>query len=156
MVNRADSGHRSSRRSGTKRQSSPARGRWTMAGALVLVTASALFTGCSDGGSSGRAGAETTTQPAESATIDSFVVPASANCAATETSVSVPVEYAATGAARLELRVDGLPSEVTPPGGSVTVDVHCDPLPHQFVLLAYDEDDRRTTEQRALTTVLGK
>jgi hypothetical protein len=66
------------------------------------------------------------------------------------------VSFAVTGAARLELRVDGLPTDAEPSNGSLTVSVLCDPLPHQFVLLAYDEDGTRTSQEHELQTIVGR
>jgi hypothetical protein len=82
----------------------------------------------------------------------SFEVPATADCAGA-TSTTVTVTYATEGAKKQELYVDG---RITPgtdaTSGSVVAPVHCDPLPHTFVLVAYDENGRRTAAEKKLTT----
>jgi hypothetical protein len=93
---------------------------------------------------------------AGTATIPVFEVPATAACAAGETSVTVKVQYQTAGAKRQRLLVDG--ADV--PGldedqATLDVPVHCDTLPHTFVLVAYDANDQKTTQQKLLTTELA-
>jgi hypothetical protein len=65
----------------------------------------------------------------------------------------VTVGYATSGASKQELYVDGRPVPGTDVAtGSVTAPVHCDPLPHTFVMIAYDAAGRRTALEKKLTT----
>ncbi len=88
-----------------------------------------------------------------SARIERLEVPAAATCGSGATSVDIPVSYRTTGATRHKLLVDGRDDGLaTKADATVTVPVHCDPLPHTVVLVAYDEDGRRTSLQRILQT----
>jgi hypothetical protein len=120
----------------------------------VLVGTTTLIAACS--GSSASTNSTTSTSDAGSAPgtaqIAAFDVPASAQCGG-KTSTMVPVHYAVTGSTKQLLRVDGrdVPgTEAT--SASLSVAVHCDPLPHTFVLVAYDAKGRRTALQKLLTT----
>jgi hypothetical protein len=118
---------------------------------MVLVVAA--MAACSGDSSSGaQKPATSTSEAAGDAKVTSFEVPASAECAGS-TSTTVTVSYATSGASKQELYVDGR----TVPGtdatsGSVTAPVHCDPLPHTFVMIAYDTAGRRTALEKKLTT----
>ena len=86
------------------------------------------------------------------AQITSFEVPASAECAG-KTSTTVTVSYATKDAEKRELYVDGRPVAGTErSSGSVDAAVHCDPLPHTFVMVAYDAENHRTALEKKLTT----
>jgi hypothetical protein len=123
-----------------------------LAAGLAAVLA---FAGCSDGSSAQSQDATTTTKPAGSARITQFDVPESVACAGA-TSVTVTVSYAVEDARSLILAVDGLQRDgVNVPSGALDVPVHCDPLPHTFVLVAKDAQDRDTVEERTLVTELG-
>ncbi len=87
-----------------------------------------------------------------SAKIELLEVPESASCGGS-TSVTVAVRYATSGAARQRLLVDGRDEGLaTGPDGNVSVPVHCDPLPHTVVLIAWDDEGRRTFLQKILQT----
>jgi len=121
--------------------------------AIVLPFAAAA---CSDSSGTDAAADGTTSTTVEpgSASIDSFVVPASVACNGL-TSAKVTVEYAITGSASQQLIVDGRPVPgMTAPSGSVEAEVHCDDLPHTFVLYALDDAGRPTTQQILLKTTL--
>lgn len=77
-------------------------------------------------------------------------VPKTAPCTKV-TFTTVTVRYETRGAARAELRVNGRPIPLDDPTrGTVRADVRCDPLPHDFVLFAYDEDGEYTTRKKLL------
>lgn len=120
----------------------------------ALVGAATLAAAC--GGSSASTNGTTSTSDAGSAPgtaqIATFDVPASAQCGG-KTSTTVPVHYAVTGSTKQLLRVDGRDVPGTDATtASLSVAVHCDPLPHTFVLIAYDAKGRRTALQKLLTT----
>jgi hypothetical protein len=80
--------------------------------------------------------------------ITRLVVPATTACAH-GTYTTVDVTYAIEGAASAELRVDGRPIPLDDPAkGTVQADVRCDPLPHDFVLFAFDDAGAYTTEKK--------
>jgi hypothetical protein len=112
-------------------------------GLAVVVAVGAA--GCS-GGSGASDAAKTS--PAGATRIDTFDVPTSATCG-NETSTTVTVNYAVSNATREKLVVDGLDvGGVDGSDGTVDVPIHCDPLPHTFVLFAYDADGHRTSQQK--------
>ena len=124
----------------------------TVIGVALLAAAVA---GCSDSeGSASGQPVSTTKAPAagaSTATIAQFEVPKSAVCEH-QTFTTVQVSYATSGAAKAELRVDGKPIPLSDPkSGAVDVDVRCDPLPHDFVLFAYDAANRYTSQSHNLT-----
>ena len=127
---------------------------------LLLIAAvglGVLMSACGDsgGGSSSAAGTSTTASEAPgTAKITSFEVPASVDCGG-KTSTMVTVTYATTGAKKQDLYVDGRPEPGTDaPSGSLQTTVHCDLLPHTFVLIAYDAAGRRTPVEKKMTTKL--
>lgn len=131
--------------------------RRALAVLLVVVAGAAAVAGCSSDNSSAKSsGATATTAKGGdvpgTAKVTSFEVPATADCAGA-TSTSVTVTYTTEGAKKQELYVDG---RITPgtdaTSGSVVAPVHCDPLPHTFVLVAYDPNGRRTATEKKLTT----
>jgi ABC-type glycerol-3-phosphate transport system substrate-binding protein len=122
-----------------------------VAGAVVLGLAA-----CSgDDGRAASGAATTTAANAEkpgTAQVSTFDVPTSAECGG-KTSTTVDVTYATTGAKKQELYVDGrIVSGTDVASGTVTAPVHCDPLPHTFVMVAYDANGRRTPVEKKLTT----
>jgi len=127
------------------------------AGALVLVLAGC---GGSDIGAEGKTPGTQATMPTTPvsggsgrARITTFEAPASVACGAAETSTSFSVKYATRDAARAEVRVDGRPLELDDPAkGSIDVQVHCDPLPHDVVLFAYDAANQKVFEQKLVET----
>ena len=126
--------------------------------ALLLVGGSALgLAACSSGSSaSSEKSTSATTIPANpdpgKAAINAFDVPASVRCGQGTTSTSVSVTYATTGAKTSKLLVDGRPTALSSASGSVDAPVHCDSLPHTFVLFAYDAQGRYTSQQKLVTT----
>jgi hypothetical protein len=64
----------------------------------------------------------------------------------------VPVKYSTTGSSTTKLLVDGRPTPLSSASGSVDAPVHCDSLPHTFVLFAYDAQGRYTSQQKLVTT----
>jgi hypothetical protein len=65
------------------------------------------------------------------------------------------VQYATTGAKRQQVIVDGRDVPGTEAAnGSVDAPVHCDPLEHTVVLVAYDSQGHRTSQTRFLHTDL--
>jgi hypothetical protein len=90
------------------------------------------------------------------ATIDSFVVPATVSCPGNATNASFTVTWKVSGATKSVIQVDANPvagSDKT--SGSATAQVHCDPLPHDVVLLATDKNGHVTTERKILNTSGG-
>jgi hypothetical protein len=123
--------------------------------ALAAVGAGALLlAGCSGGGNAGatNANATTTTIGHGTAKITSLEVPATAECNG-KTSVTVHVTYSTEGAKSVELLVDGaaVPS-ATATSGALDVPIHCDPLPHTFVVVAKDASGKETSLQKLVMT----
>jgi hypothetical protein len=109
----------------------------------TVVVTGAVLAGAAAGSSKSDGGA---------ARIKSFDVPKSVDCQG-KTSTTVTVSYAVSKAKKQVLAVDGRQLGGTGKSkGSVDAPVHCDPLPHTFVLAAYDASGKRTTEQKVLTT----
>jgi hypothetical protein len=136
----------------------PAREQGPRAVNRVLLAATLLsLAACSSGQAASNA-TTSTTRPApssarSSATIDTFVVPASVQCRGA-TSTVVPIRYAVTGSARRELAVDGLTGPaLAEPKGIVRTPVHCDDLQHTAVLIAVDAHGARTTREETFATV---
>lgn len=131
------------------------RGR-RLACTAIVVGALALGACGSDGGGAADAptdGPSDTSTPG-TAEIVTFDVPESTVCPEGATSTSVAVTYATRGAEEVELRVDGRPIPLADPAtGTVDAAIRCDPLPHDFVLIAYDADELLTVEQRMLDTI---
>jgi hypothetical protein len=125
-------------------------------GSLVAGVALVFACAACGGGSSSTADvAPTTTGDVPgTATIRAFDVPRTVSCGATP-STTVQVQYATKGADRQEVIVDGrvVPGTETAKG-SVAAPVHCDPLEHTVVLVAYDSNGRRTAETKFLHTEL--
>jgi hypothetical protein len=117
--------------------------------ALAVACAAA-----SCGGDSGDSGtAEKPASGASAAAITTFEVPPSVACPSGETSTTVSVQYTVSNSTRNRLIVDGLDAEgVDMPSGTVEVPVHCDPLPHTVVLVVYDEQGRKTSQEKTVTT----
>lgn len=127
------------------------RGLWVVAVGVAAVVAGCGGSGDSAASSSGSA----TTLSTGGAKITKFDVPASVDCAG-KTSTTVAVSYAVEDGKTQELVVDGLPIEGTDaPSDTLQVPVHCDPLPHTFVLVARDSGKAPTIQRQNLTTELG-
>ena len=124
--------------------------------ALLAIGLSVVFTCACGSGGGGDASADTTPTTVEpgNAKITTFVVPAAVPCPTGSTFVTVPVQYAASGADRMKLLVDGRQVKLDGTQGEAKADVHCDPLPHTFVVVAYDSAGGRTVEQKLLNTNL--
>jgi len=127
--------------------------------ASIAAVSLLLLAACS--GSRSATGNNASTVPASAAsvastaTITSFVVPASVQCGSA-TSTVVPVGYAVSGSARRELDVDGLAGPaLTKSSGLVRAPVHCDDLEHTVVLVAVDARGARTTRTKTFATVTG-
>ena len=126
--------------------------------AAALLVATATLAGCGSGGSSSAKSGGGTTATTEKAAgtgtakIVSYGVQDAAACPDGKTFVTVPVTFDVSGAARVELMVDGRPLKLDGTQGSKQVDVHCDPLPHTMVLVAYDAKDNTTFERKLLNT----
>jgi hypothetical protein len=123
---------------------------------IALVAASAIgLASCGGSGDDAAASKEPdpTVEPG-SASIDSFVVPESVACNGA-TSANVSVQYGITGAESQRLLVDGRPSDLPTANGTIDAEVHCDDLPHTFVLYALDDAGRPTTQQKLVKTVLS-
>jgi hypothetical protein len=134
------------------------RGVATLACALVVAASAAACSSDDSTGSKSSDNATTTTagnSAPGTATIPVFDVPTTTACGG-ETSTKVPVKYQTAGAARQQLLVDGLEIKGTGPSeATLEVEVHCDTTPHTFVLIAYDANDQKTSQQKILTTELG-
>jgi len=127
--------------------------RWhrAIAAGAIAVALGASVSACSDASSGASKSPDSTTTTGEpgTATIVTFDVPATVDCAAGATATTVSVTYAVTGAKRQELRIDGLPIDGTnEPSATVLAGVRCDPLPHDVVLIAYDASGHRTAKQK--------
>jgi hypothetical protein len=125
---------------------------------LVLLALAVVGAACGDDESSTDSSSTTSTSAASAstgtATIDAFDVPATTACAGA-TSVTVQASYATTGAVRWQLLVDGreLPG-TDAPTATLDVPLHCDPLPHSFVLVAYDAAGAKTVKELNVGTEL--
>ena len=128
-----------------------------MVGAMAVAGAALALAAC--GGSSSdnaaRAAKSTTTTSAGipgTAKITSFDVPPSASCPSGATSMTVSVNYGTTGAKKQVLYVDGRPQQLDAASGAVDAPVHCDAVPHTFVIVAYDANGRQTAQEKKLVT----
>ena len=66
---------------------------------------------------------------------------------------TIQVKYATEKAERQEVIVDGRAVPGTDAAsGEVEAPVHCDPLEHTVVLIAYDQEGRRTAQTKFLHT----
>jgi hypothetical protein len=124
---------------------------------VLLAAAFLTLAACSSGQGASNATTSTTRVPSSSApssaTIDTFVVPASVQCRGA-TSTVVPIRYAVTGSARRQVAVDGLTGPaLAQPKGIVRTPVHCDDLQHTAVLVAVDAHGARTTREATFATV---
>jgi hypothetical protein len=108
---------------------------------------------CSSGSGSSSSGAVTTTGDVPgSAKITTFDAPRTVTCDAAP-STTIQVKYATKEAERQEVIVDGRAVPGTEAAtGQVEAPVHCDPLEHTVVLVAYDKDGRRTAQTKYLHT----
>ena len=131
----------------------------------AAVVACGLFVLAACSSSSKPNATPTTVGPASTTTVESsggsgaritaFDVPASVACASAS-KTTVHVDYTVTGAARVELAIDGLDLPSTPAAqGSLDAPVHCDAVPHTVALVAYDAHGARTSQVKMVTTVLG-
>ena len=128
--------------------------RWT---AVALLSVSALWlAACSGGSDSSSAASSTSTTKASAGTgtakVTSFDVPTSVKCTKGQTSTTVSVKYATAGAKKQQLLVDGRPTPLSSSSGSLDAPVHCDSLPHTFVIVAYDSGGRYTSLQKLVST----
>jgi hypothetical protein len=120
-------------------------------GALLLA-----LSACGGGGSDSASGATSTTsantEKPGTAQVTTFEVPQSVDCGG-KTSTTVDVQYATSGAKKRELYVDGrIVPGTDAASGRVSAPVHCDLLPHTFVMVAYDANGRRTPVEKKVTT----
>jgi hypothetical protein len=122
----------------------------------VVVGGLALAAGCGSSGATTKAGKADVTAPRSgSATISTFDVPAGAVQCYGKTSVVVHVRYGTAHAAAVQLFVDGAPvPNLAAPSGDLDVPIHCDPLPHTFVMVAKDKEARPTTVRKIVITAL--
>jgi outer membrane biogenesis lipoprotein LolB len=121
---------------------------------IMVVLAIALLLGaCSSGsGSSGAANTAATSSTAAvpgTAKVVSFESPGSVACAADATSATFTLSWKVTGAKKTVVQVDDAPN------GSAQADVHCDPLPHDVVLIATDSGGHFTTARNIVNTTGG-
>lgn len=124
----------------------------------ALVVAGAVALGACSSGSggddaSGAAPTSSTAPVAGTAKVASFDVPASVECAASDTDTTFTVSWKVTDAQKSVIQLDGAPiPETDQRSGSVQASVHCDPLPHDVVLIATDANGHLTTDRKILTT----
>lgn len=126
--------------------------RRVLTGAVAAVALLVGAAGCSSGDSSGATKPTETSEKPGVAKIVTFDVPETTTCPAGATSASVSVSYTTEGATAQQLYVDGREIPLAEANGSVDAEVHCDALPHTFVLRVLDDDERPTTEQKLLKT----
>ena len=123
----------------------------TAAVVTVLIGCAA----CSSGSSSSSANPTTTTAAGDApgtAKISTFDAPRTVTCTDAP-STTIQVKYATQEAARQEVIVDGRAVPGTDAAkGEVEAPVHCDPLEHTIVLVAYDKAGRRTAQTKYLHT----
>ncbi|HXY94501.1 MAG TPA: hypothetical protein VEP49_18630 [Acidimicrobiia bacterium] len=121
---------------------------------IAAAAFSTLLAACSSGGSASTKSTPTASTVAKPGTaqITSFTVPTSVQCQG-HTSTTVNIQWATTGANKRELYIDGRPIvEATSASGAVETPVHCDALPHDVVIIAYDDAGRKTTAQKMFDT----
>jgi hypothetical protein len=127
--------------------------RWWIVGVAV---GGVLLAACSSssGSESSKSTPTVTTADARpgSAKITALDIPPSVECQG-KTSTSVTIQWATSGAAKRELYIDGRPiADATGVSGTVDTPVHCDPLPHDVVVIAYDDAGRRTSQEKKFVT----
>ena len=138
--------------------------RWAGSTLLCVAAMALVLASCGGGGSdaaSEPSKSTTTTAAPGSAKIASFDVPSQASCDG-KPNVTTHVQYSVAGAASVKLLVDGgaalgadgAPLTTSPPSGDLQVAVHCDPLPHTFVIVAVDGSGHQTVKQVRVTTKL--
>ena len=126
----------------------------SVAAALALV---ALLPACSsdssDSGASTSSPTSSTVPVPGTAKILAFDVPASVACASGATSTKFPVTWETSGAKKIAVNVDAAPiSGATDAKGTAQAEVHCDPIPHDVVIIATDRDGHFTTDRKIITT----
>jgi hypothetical protein len=122
---------------------------------LALVLAAVLPACSSDSSSGSTAKASPTSSTAlvpGTAKVVTFDVPATVKCQA-DSPATFTVSWKTSGATTTTVNVDGAPV----PGakgsaGSTQAQVHCDPLPHDVVIIATDSDGHFTTDRKILNT----
>ena len=119
----------------------------------LVVTVVIACAACSSGSRSSSADSATTTGDVPgSAKISTFDAPRTVTCGAAP-STTIQVKYATVKAERQEVIVDGRAVPGTEAAsGEVEAPVHCDPLEHTVVLVAYDKEGRRTAQTKYLHT----
>ena len=123
---------------------------------IFVVAAACSLVACSSGSGDSQA-ADTPTSSTGlvpgTAKVVSFEVPATVACSAGSTSASFPVRWKVQGAKTTVMQVDAKPvPHTSAASGSADAEVHCDPLPHDVVLIATDADGHYTTERKLVTT----
>jgi len=123
--------------------------------AAAVATLALGCAACGSGSGSSSANPTSTTAAADApgtARISTFDAPRTVTCTDAP-STTVAVKYATEQAARQEVIVDGRAVPGTDAAtGEVEAPVHCDPLEHTIVLVAYDKDGRRTAQTKYLHT----
>jgi hypothetical protein len=121
--------------------------------ALVL---GACSSGSNDAGGRQAAATSSTVLVPGTAKIVSFDVPASASCGASDTNTTFQVSWNVTGAKKSVIQVDAAPVPGTSDlSGTAQATVHCDPLPHDVVLIATDANGHLTTDRKIIETSGG-
>ena len=112
--------------------------RWSVG--MLVATAACSLVACSSGSGDSQAGDTPTNSTAllpGTAKVVSFEVPATVACTAGSTSASFPVRWKVQGAKTTVVQVDAKPvPHTSAASGSADAEVHCDPLPHDVVVIA--------------------
>jgi hypothetical protein len=121
---------------------------------LVCAALAVVAAACGGSGSAAQSPATSTTGAPKpgSAKIVSFDVPSSLTCAQSATSTTAHVTYSTSGGKKQELLVDGRALPLDSASGAIDAPVHCDGLPHTFVLYVTDSNGRPTSLQKLLMT----
>jgi hypothetical protein len=130
-------------------------------GGLAAIGLGALLLGaCSSGSDDARATQSSATSSTAlvpgTAKIESFDAPTDVSCAATDANTSFTVSWKVSGAEKTVIQVDAAPVPDTDSfSGTAQASVHCDPLPHDVVIIATDAEGHVTTDRKIVTTSGG-
>jgi hypothetical protein len=128
-------------------------------GLTVAVVLATVLAACSSGSSDSTtpstspSAAVTTALVPGTAKIVMLDVPATAQCPAQATQTQFTVTWKTSGAKSTVVKVDGAPIPgATRTSGSARAQVHCDPLPHDVVIIATDDNGHFTSDRKIITT----
>ena len=132
--------------------------RWVLRAGIATLLG-VVLTGCGSGSSDSRQQLGPTASTAlvpGTAKIVSFDAPATVKCTGNVPYTTVEVRWKVTGAVKTVVEVDGLPIPgATTDSGSAKAKVHCEPQPHDIVVIATDRNGHYSSDRRILYTTTG-